>query len=384
MAGQSPLDVDALLPVLNHINLGVYITDLDRRILLWNRKAEEITGYRAADIVGTACHDDVLVHVDQNQNPLCSSELCPLHRAMTLGKESDEPVIVFAKKADGQRIAVSVSVAPLRDAAGNVVGGIEAFRDETRRILDLEFARKIQHGLLPKSLPQDPNMRFDARYYPCDLVGGDFYDLRTVAPRRFGVLLADVSGHGVSAALYSTWLRSLCDSASALAPSPDEFIATMNRELTRVTLDESFATAFYAVVDAEHREVTYCNAGHPPPLHYHAATRETTELHAAGLPLGILHQEVYGAATIRLDPGDVILCYTDGVTEVTDRQGDMLGREGLAELLDRELSKLHADGADLLDRLYHRVVELCGDISLPDDVLLLSITGTAAPPEFNI
>ena len=93
---------------------------------------------------------------------------------------------------------------------------------------------------------------------------------------------------------------------------------------------------------------------------------------------------MYGAATIRLDPGDVILCYTDGVTEVTDRQGDMLGREGLAELLDRELSKLHADGADLLDRLYHRVVELCGDISLPDDVLLLSITGTAAPPEFNI
>ena len=93
-----PLDVDALLSVLNYLNMGVYITDRERRILLWNRKAEEITGYSAESVVGKACHEQVLNHVDKDNHPLCSTDLCPLHRAISLEKESDEPVLVYAKR----------------------------------------------------------------------------------------------------------------------------------------------------------------------------------------------------------------------------------------------------------------------------------------------
>ena len=178
MSDTFPLDVDMLLSVLNYLNLGIYITDRNRRVVLWNRKAEEITGYRAAEVVGTACHDEVLSHVDKDGHPLCSTRLCPLYRAMSVGKESREPVLIYARKADGGRVAVSVSVAPLCDDSGNIFGGIEAFRDETLRIRDLEFARKIQRHLLSQSLPAARKIRFDVLYYPHELIGGDFYDMR--------------------------------------------------------------------------------------------------------------------------------------------------------------------------------------------------------------
>ena len=380
MADPFPLDLDALLEVLNHLNIGVYITDLDRRIRLWNRKAEEITGYPAAEVVGTSCHDDILVHVDTNGRALCATDLCPLYRAMMLNRESEEPVILFAKKADGRRLAVSVSVAPLRDKGGKVVGGIETFRDETTRILDLELARKIQRGLLPASLPKDPRVRFDAGYYPCELVGGDFYCVREIDAARYGVIVADVAGHGVSAALYTMWLSSLCDSLGQLAAEPARFVAAVNRELVRLVLPESFSTAFYAVVEPARGTVTYTNAGHPPALHFRGGGA-VARLESHGLPLGVLEDQAYGATSLRLGPGELLLCYTDGITEATRPDGGMLGIDGLAELVT-ELRRESDDG--LPERVYGHVARTSGDVALADDVVLLSLIGTAAPPTFDI
>jgi sigma-B regulation protein RsbU (phosphoserine phosphatase) len=123
------LDVNMLVRVLNYLNDGVYITDKQRRIILWNRKAEEITGYRAEEVVGRACHDDVLNHISEDRKGLCPSELCPLYRSIETGVASGEPVLVYARNRDRKRVAVSVSVAPLHDDSGNIIGGIEIFRD---------------------------------------------------------------------------------------------------------------------------------------------------------------------------------------------------------------------------------------------------------------
>jgi PAS domain S-box-containing protein len=374
MKGAFPLDVEVLLSVLNHLNLGVYVTDLDRNIMLWNRKAEEITGYRAADVVGRPCRDQVLTHIDKEGHRLCSTELCPLYRSMQVGKPSQEPVLVYAKKADGMRVAVSVSVAPLRDESGGIVGGIEAFSDESERIYDLEFARKIQENLLPESLPEPPNMRFDVRYYPHDLIGGDFYDVRSIGPGRYGILVADVRGHGVSASLYTMWLKSLTESHRQAAQDPAEFLSALNHELSRFVVTESFATAFYAVVDCERCEVVYANAGHPLPLRFRADGSIAARLEAHGVPLGITGDVDYSAVTTPLHEGDLLVCYTDGATEVRDRHGRMLGEEGLARLVSEELGR--GDG-DLLERVYRQVTEICADVSLPDDFLLLSVRRTA-------
>ena len=370
MADRFPLDVDTLLSVLNYVNLGIYITDLDRRIVLWNRKAEEITGYRAAEVVGKACREQVLNHVDKHGRALCTTRLCPLYRSMSIGKESDEPILIYARTATGSRVAVSVSVAPLRDESGKVIGGIEAFRDETRRIRDLEFARTVQQNLLPQTFPELQDFAFDVRYYPHELIGGDFYDIRHLGSDRYGFMVADVRGHGVSAALYTMVLRSLEESLSDQASDPGAFVEGLNRELMKFVVAESFATVFYGILDTGRCQVMYSNAGHPPPLHVRGGDGEVTRLHASGLPLGVVEHEAYDTATIDLKSGDLLLCYTDGMSEVVDENGKMLGSSGLARFLVDEMAR-GSDG--LLARLYQRVLATCGNVSLSDDVLLLSV-----------
>ena len=373
MPNKPPLNPENLVGVLRSLNMAVYITDLDRRIVLWNRKAEEITGYKADDIVGSACHDNILNHVDKHGHPLCTTNRCPLYRAMHLNKESQEPIIVYAKTREGRRIPVSVSTAPLRDAEGRVIGGVETFREETARFRDLEFARRVQRAMFPETVPAPPGFEFEARYYPYDLIGGDFYDLRQLDASHYAMFLADVRGHGVSAALYTMSLKNLGDRCRDAAGEPEKFLSAVNRELSRVVLEESFATAFYGVLDSASGTLAYCNAGHPPPLHYHAATREVTELASHALPLGIVEDEVGEADSIALAKGDLILLYTDGVTEASDRAGRMIGADGLAAMLKEQMAR---PGPNMLEHLYQQVEDACGEVSLGDDITLLSVRMT--------
>ena len=374
MSADFPLDVRQLADVLNHLNTGVYITDRDRRIILWNRKAEEITGWKAGQVIGKRCRENVLNHTDKEGRPLCSDRLCPLNRAMEFDRQSDQPLLVYCQRADGRRIAVSVTVAPMHDDAGRVIGGVETFRDESAHIQDLEFARRVQQHLLPKELTGEGQIEFAVSYLPHDLVGGDFYDVRMVGENRFGILVADVRGHGVSAALYTMWLKSLSESLAWLAWDPERFTAALNEELGRFVVDESFATGVYAVVDTAQNEVTYCNAGHPAPLQFHAADGTVSELESHGMPLGISAAEAYPVSTLQLAPGDMLLFYTDGITEVRDAQGQLLGAEELSRTLAEQV---RLGRANLLERIYRQMLERCHAVSLSDDVLLFSVARKA-------
>jgi PAS domain S-box-containing protein len=371
-----PLDLDKLESVLNHLNLGVYITNLERRIVLWNRKATEITGFRAEDVVGSACHDNVLVHTDKDGHNLCRTDHCPLYRSIQRGRESEEPILVYARTASGGRVPVSTSTAPLRNSDGEVVGGIETFRDESDNLRDLELAQRIQRNLLPESLPQSEGYTFDCRYYPHDLIGGDFYDVLRLGQDRWGVLLADVSGHGVSAALYTMQIKSIARAKASLAGSTGRFVAALNTELADFVVAEAFATACYAVVNTKTGEFTYSNAGHPQPLLYRAAERRAVPLSGAGVPLGILAGQDYDCHTCNLAPGDLVLFYTDGAAEVANETGEMLNTDGLAKLLVEELREQGSPSADLLERLYQKIEARCAAISLPDDLTLLSVART--------
>lgn len=367
-----PLDVDALLRVLNYLNVGVYITDKNRRIMLWNRQAEKITGYTALEVVGRACHEEILCHMDKNGERLCASELCPLYRSIHTGVPSQESILLYAHTKDGKKVAVSVSVAPLRNDTGNIIGGIEIFRDETRSVADLKFATRIQQSLLPQSLPKAEGVEFDVRYLPHDLVGGDFYSLRDLGSGQYAILVADVSGHGVSAALYTMCLKSIQESLQDLAGTPDGFVTALNRELCRYIVSGSFVTMFYGVLDTGKQTLVYANAGHPPPILLQAVTGRPgpDKVCTTGPPLGIDSGLSYDKKELLLTPGDLLLCYTDGITEVFDKEKKMLGTHGLETLLVKEF--LTKDSS-LLDRLHRSVLDTSNEISLNDDVLLLSI-----------
>ncbi len=137
--------------VFNQIKDGVYITDPDRRILFWNKAAEEITGYSQEEVLGKKCADNLLVHTDLAGNKLCSTDLCPLHKAISYEKATTEPLIVKALHKNGSRVMVEVSLAALHSASGELIGGIEIFRDVSEKI-ELEeqkarFFSSLSHEL---------------------------------------------------------------------------------------------------------------------------------------------------------------------------------------------------------------------------------------------
>lgn len=235
---------------------------------------------------------------------------------------------------------------------------------------DLEFARRIRQDLMPGSLVGTDTFRFDVHHHPHDLIGSDFYDVIPLEGNRFGILVADVRGHGVSAALYTMLLKNLEEKFAMRNGDPSAFVAGLNSELARYVVDDSVATAVYAVLDADRGTLRYCSAGHPSPLICRASTGKVALLASGGLPLGFFEDEQYTVWETTLRRDDLVLFYTDGLTETRDREGSMLGEEGLAELLRQEVID---PSMDLPKRLYDRVLAASGDVSLDDDALILAL-----------
>jgi len=364
--GDFPLDLDQLKQVLDYLNDGVYLADPDRRILLWNRRAEEITGWKAEQVVGQRCRDGILVHQDAHGQTLCRSDLCPMAQAMRTERPSKEPVLVYAQRADGRRIPVSVSVAPLRGDDGDIVGAIEVFRDESSSLQDLEFARLVQRQVLPDELPGTESLSFEVGYYPHDLVGGDFYWVRELEPGVLGLLVADVRGHGVSAALYTMTISSHLSTLAALTAEPGRLMGALNEHLEELTVAESFASAVYCLLDTVSWEVRYSNAGHPAPLLLDEETGEVHRLESQGPFLGMFVPQEYEESTVALPRRGSLLLYSDGAVEVTNRDDEEFGIDGLSRYL-RELGT----EPGLPERFYHYLNRYNAELSLPDDVLIL-------------
>jgi serine phosphatase RsbU (regulator of sigma subunit) len=293
------------------------------------------------------------------------------------GEVSHEPLLVFAQHREGHRIPVEVTVAPIRNAQGNVVGGIEVFRDMTELFKDLRRARAIQDHALTSALPDDPRLQFEVRYSPEGVVGGDFYRVEALDADCYAVLVADVMGHGVAAALYTMQLRTFWDDCRKLLRSPAGFLRELNAGLGRLVGDEGhFATGVFGLVDLAAGELTLVRAGHPPPflLRPDSAVRSVGE----GSPaIGLVKEAVYRESRERFEPGDTLLLFTDGATEISNAAGNELGEDGLRGMLDRGR---FAAGRGALEWLEKQLLEYSQRIRLPDDLTLLSLHRPPAPP----
>lgn len=365
--------------ILDCISDGVYVCDRDRRIVYWSASAERITGWRAQEVLGRTCLDDVLNHVDKDGRRLCGKEHCPLHRSMVTGDTTRVPVIVYATGRDKRRIPMEVVTAPIRDAEGRIAGGVEMFRDLTATLVDLKRARKIQGRLLETSLPEDPRLRVTALYRPFDIVGGDFYFLRRLDADRTGVFLADMEGHGIAAAMYTMQLSMLCERHAQRLERPGEFAAAVNDDLSSIFgNDVSFAAAVCGVVNAADGGVRLAWAGGPPVLVARADGNLET-VAGSGMPLGFMQDLTYAEGTLSLGPGDALLLFSDGAFEIHDAVSALLGVDGLVRVL-RGLGYPHA----ALDfrALEEKLLEFSNAIRLPDDLTVIELRrcGDGAPP----
>jgi phosphoserine phosphatase RsbU/P len=366
--------------ILDALADGAYITDCDRRIVFWSRAAERITGWSAKDVVGHRCADNLLVHADKDGHQLCSEDCCPLYRAIVTGEQSTESLLVFAQHKEGHRVPVEVSVAPLRDAAGQVVGGVEVFRDLTVVMKDLQRAKAIQDHALESELPADDRVRFDVSYRPEELVGGDFYRVEMLDPNRYAVIVADVMGHGIASALYTMQLRSIWEECRHELASPARFLSELNRRLHHLAgPDGYFATAFCLLLDAASGRLLYVRAGHPSPFLFRAGGKAET-LAERSPAVGLRPSATFKETEACLAPGDSLLLFTDGAIEITNAQDQELGESGFLRLLQKVgTAKLD------LGSVEQRLLEFSNRIRLPDDLTLLQIhlqrCGAATIPE---
>lgn len=190
---------------------------------------------------------------------------------------------------------------------------------------ELSLAKKIQTSLLPKAVPEINFISFGTLYLPMAMVGGDYYDVKKVSDTSFALLVADVSGHGIPAALIASMLKISFQHNEKLLPKPAKLLAALNNDLYN-NLDNNFLTAVYAYFDLRKKSVTIVCAGHPPVLIKSQNNEEVIEVKPKGLIVGLDKDTVYEEKKIELKPGDRLLFYSDGITEVNSA-----GSEGLDE-----------------------------------------------------
>ena len=260
----------------------------------------------------------------------------------------------------------------------NIENLLEVAKEKERLQADLEIAREVQRQLFPRSLPALPNLELRALCSPARMVSGDYYDFQSLNELQVALALGDVAGKGISAALLMATLQSALRTQlresrelAAAQGSPLVFLSSrvvskMNQQLYADTAPEKYATFYLAIYDDLTGALTYTNAGHLPPLLFRRG--EVIRLNVNGLVVGAFPFAKYDESSVTMEPGDLLICYTDGVTEPENEYGEMFGENRLIETV-----LMHADLP--LDAVLSAVAEdvrrFTGSPELQDDMTLL-------------
>lgn len=215
----------------------------------------------------------------------------------------------------------------LRDAHETVARQLVAINSE------LELARQVQQSILPQGLPKVKGLEIAARYLPMSSVAGDFYDFLPLDEKHIGILIADVSGHGLAAALIASMLQTALAAQSPIASDPAQVLSRLNQAFYG-KFQNHYVTAIYLFVDLERGTVIYAGSAHQPLLLLRAKTGKAAEYTENGFMLGPFSDSTYSAMTFSMEEGDKIVLITDGVVEAADSSGDEFGIDRVKRLLE--------------------------------------------------
>lgn len=256
---------------------------------------------------------------------------------------------------------------------------VDAVRDRAQLAAiqkELDTARTIQHSLVPRTFPPFPERTdFDihAQMTSARAVGGDFFDFFLIDDDHLAVVIGDVSGKGIPAALYMAVTRTQIKTTALQGKAPEECLLEVNRVLVREKVSSMFATCFYGLLNTRTGELRFCNAGHNPPYLLRASgDLEPVDL-TGGIPLGLFEGRPYQGGCVQLGQGDALFLYTDGVPEATNRDLADFTDERLAESL-----RTHGSLAcrDILDRITTELLAFTAGAPQSDDITMLSIRRT--------
>jgi sigma-B regulation protein RsbU (phosphoserine phosphatase) len=250
---------------------------------------------------------------------------------------------------------------------------IDHLSAEEKRDLEseLELAQSVQRSLLPEQVPDVTALEIAAFSRPAQIVSGDYFDFFRFHDGAQGLAIADVAGHGVSASLYMASMQILLRTLVPISESPADVVRQVHQLLIHNIRFTTFVTLFLASFDPSAHRLTYCSAGHNPPLVFRkgeSAGDSTIWLRPTGPAVGLVEGSEFRAETKLLSPGDILLLYTDGVTEALSLGGEEFGRERLATLVRREWS---LSARDLVGAVRQELEEFTGGEPLADDTTVV-------------
>lgn len=342
-------------------------------ITSWNRGAERIFLYTEQEVLGKP----ITMLIPPSHIP----ELLLIHEKLRQGEHIEHFETVRRRK-DGELIHLSLTYSPIHDAQGEIVAVSAIGRDITLQkrtaaaLLDnarikreLEIAKEIQQSLLPTCPSDLKGITMSCRCIPAAQVGGDYYDFFSFGDGKVDAVIADVTGHSVGSSLLMIMTRSVLRAKVTLGRSPGELLGVVNDllhdDLSRAELQISMC---YLRLDRKNRLVSFANAGQVPPLLFRSQEREFLELDADGLIMGVTTGVAFEEKTLPVRRDDILLLYTDGITEAENAKGDAFGIERLREVIRMQHDE-HPDR--IMAAIFEELDHFTGTRPISDDVAMV-------------
>jgi sigma-B regulation protein RsbU (phosphoserine phosphatase) len=240
--------------------------------------------------------------------------------------------------------------------------------EKERLAMELATARQIQQALLPAAIPHLPDLEIACYFNPAEEVGGDYFDFFPLKENQLGIVQADVSGHGASAAMIMTMLKGILHSVTKNFLDLPTAMSQINQVVHHTAPPETFITMIMLVYDRNDYSLYFSNAGHNPPLLYQKKTNSLHFLELRGCALNCLFDATYTVSKISLQPEDFMLIYTDGLTEAVNQNLEMFGSDRLKNIIND--SRNHS-AQDIIDQIRKALTDFCGQTRQADDIALM-------------
>jgi sigma-B regulation protein RsbU (phosphoserine phosphatase) len=273
-------------------------------------------------------------------------------------------------KGDDQLAELSASFNTMTENLGQL---IVVAKEKERLESELEIAREVQNQLFPKDVPYVKTLELKGVCTPARVVSGDYYDFMQVSEGALAFAIGDVAGKGISAALLMATIQSAMRSQLSRSngngldrPSTATMVSNLNQQLYATTSLEKYATFFFALYDESTHALTYTNAGHLPPMLLRGSDVQTMD--STGTVVGAFPFATYEEKSVRLEHGDILLAYTDGIVEPENVYGEVFGEDRLKDLL---VKYARADSSELIARTMEAVVHWTGSSELQDDMTMV-------------
>jgi len=389
----------------NVLPSGLLVLSEDNRVIIWNTSAEDITFVKKQEVLGKTI-DELPQRVLMLLNPesenisfdlddFDSRHIKKDYHKIGLDNNRSYVVVIFTDvtemimaRQDLEQHLMETSeskdlmeeqAADLAMALAEVDEKNDIIQGQNKKMIDeLKMAGNLQKSLLPNIYESLGGVSFSSRYIPSIHIGGDLYDVAELGHGLTGFIIADVSGHGVAAALVSSMFKMSYHALAANVASPKILLHMLNQEFNPI-LAEDYITSFYVISDRNNKSITFSNAGHPYALLYKKSTSKIMELDTDGFFLGMFDDGVYDEVTVTdIENGDALLLYTDCLIETENKASEPFGMTRLKDLFKRVITQYN--GQDVIDRIEAELRVFNANDSFNDDftVLLLEFWGDDA------